>query len=48
MSLINVLNVEVLDNPASFLTPFIFEITFECLSDLNMGNFYLIKTWNGS
>jgi histone chaperone ASF1 len=44
MSLINVLNVEVLENPAPFLSPFVFEITFECLSDLKMGNSALIST----
>ncbi len=30
MSLVNVENVEVLDNPAKFNTPFNFLITFEC------------------
>jgi len=32
MALINVENVEVLDNPASFLSPFRFLITFECVA----------------
>lgn len=31
MSLINVTNVEILDNPTKFTNPFQFEITFECL-----------------
>lgn len=31
MSLINVTNVQVLDNPAKFSNPFQFEITFECV-----------------
>lgn len=33
MSLVNVLNVDVLNNPAKFTDPFQFEITFECLAD---------------
>jgi len=35
MALVNVVNMVVLDNPASFLSPFSFEITFECLQPLN-------------
>lgn len=34
MSLVNVLNVQVLDNPSRFTDPFKFEITFECLAPL--------------
>ncbi|KAI2502864.1 Histone chaperone [Fragilaria crotonensis] len=34
MSLVNVTNVVVLDNPSYFDNPFQFEITFECLQDL--------------
>ncbi|XP_071953562.1 histone chaperone asf1b-B-like [Antedon mediterranea] len=34
MSKVQITNVRVLDNPASFLNPFQFEITFECLEDL--------------
>lgn len=34
MSLVNVTNVVVLDNPTQFTNPFQFEITFECLQDL--------------
>ena len=37
MSLVNVTNVVVLDNPTQFTNPFQFEITFECLQDLNEG-----------
>jgi hypothetical protein len=35
MSLVNVLNMVVLDNPTAFGNPFQFEITFECLSELD-------------
>ncbi|KAL1329790.1 hypothetical protein HN51_046981 [Arachis hypogaea] len=34
MSAVNITNVTVLDNPASFLTPFQFEISYECLTPL--------------
>lgn len=34
MSAVNITNVSVLDNPASFLTPFQFEISYECLTPL--------------
>ena len=34
MSLINILNIIVEDNPNSFLAPFNFKITFECLQPL--------------
>ncbi|KAI7861591.1 histone chaperone [Spinellus fusiger] len=34
MSLVNILNVQVLDNPSFFSSPFQFEITFECNSEL--------------
>lgn len=34
MALVNVTNVHVLDNPTTFLNPFQFEITFECLQEL--------------
>lgn len=39
MSAVNITNVTVLDNPASFLTPFQFEISYECVSPLKEGNF---------
>jgi len=35
MALVNIINVEVLDNPTSFLNPFQFEVTFECLQELS-------------
>lgn len=34
MSAVNITNVTVLDNPASFLNPFQFEISYECLAAL--------------
>mmetsp|Transcript_12370 Transcript_12370/g.18130 ORF Transcript_12370/g.18130 Transcript_12370/m.18130 type:complete len:207 (-) Transcript_12370:39-659(-) len=35
MSLVNVTNVVVLDNPTQFTNPFQFELTFDCLQDLS-------------
>ncbi|KAF7722373.1 Histone chaperone asf1 [Apophysomyces ossiformis] len=34
MSLVNILNIQVLDNPAPFTNQFQFEITFECNAEL--------------
>ena len=34
MSLVNILNVQVLDNPSGFISPFKFDITFECIASL--------------
>ncbi|KAF3522018.1 hypothetical protein F2Q69_00050898 [Brassica cretica] len=34
MSAINITNVSVLDNPAPFVSPFQFEISYECLTSL--------------
>ncbi|MED6118914.1 Histone chaperone asf1b [Stylosanthes scabra] len=34
MSAVNITNVTVLDNPASFVSPFQFEISYECLTPL--------------
>ncbi|CAH9062115.1 unnamed protein product [Cuscuta epithymum] len=34
MSVVNLTNVSVLDNPAPFLNPFQFEISYECLTSL--------------
>lgn len=34
MALVNVVNMVVLDNPTNFMNPFQFEITFECLQEL--------------
>eukprot|EP00957_Ditylum_brightwellii_P104195 7936134-Ditylum_brightwellii.AAC.1 len=34
MSLVNVTNMAVLNNPSPFSSPLLFEITFECLQEL--------------
>ncbi|RZS09396.1 hypothetical protein BHM03_00040472, partial [Ensete ventricosum] len=34
MSAVNITNVTVLDNPTAFLSPFQFEISYECLIPL--------------
>lgn len=41
MSLVNIIHVTVLDNPTSFTNPFQFEITFECLQELQDGMYDL-------
>lgn len=40
MAKAQILNVELLDNPAEFSKPFKFEITFECSENLNNGIFF--------
>ena len=35
MASVNVNDIKVLDNPCSFLAPFRFQITFECVRALN-------------
>lgn len=37
MSVVSLLGVKVLDNPAQFLSKYQFEITFECLEQLQKG-----------
>jgi histone chaperone ASF1 len=37
MALVNVTNVIVMDNPTKFTNPFQFEVTFECLQELQDG-----------
>lgn len=37
MSIVNVTNVVVLDNPTAFRNPLTFEVTFECLEALDAG-----------
>jgi len=43
MSVVSLLGVEVLNNPAKFGDPYQFEITFECLESLQKGwsHFYV-------
>jgi histone chaperone ASF1 len=38
MSVVSLLGVKVLTNPAPFSAPYEFEITFECLEQLQKGN----------
>ena len=38
MSVISLINVNVINNPAKFLDKYQFEITFECLEALSKGN----------
>jgi uncharacterized protein YbbC (DUF1343 family) len=42
MSVVSILNIQVLDNPTKFSNPFQFEITFECISHLKNGIFIKI------
>jgi len=37
MARVHLLNIDVLDNPAKFKNPLSFEITFECLEELEDG-----------
>ena len=37
MAKVHVCNVVVLDNPSNFLNPFQFEVTFDCIEDLQDG-----------
>lgn len=37
MSIVSLLNVNILNNPAPFTDPYKFEITFECLEPLKDG-----------
>jgi len=58
MSVVSLLGVEVKNNPAPFDAPYEFEITFECLEQLQKGNIcqhgpcetllMFAQTWNGS
>ncbi len=38
MALVRITHVEVLNNPARFTDPFQFDITFECLQELQDGS----------
>jgi hypothetical protein len=44
MALVNLLDVQVLDNPAPFNNPFQFEITFECAAQLEDGMYFACHT----
>ena len=44
MAKVQVTNVTVLDNPTAFFNPFQFEITFECLEDLQTGTYVCVQT----
>lgn len=37
MSVVNITNIQVLDNPTRLGNPFQFEITFECIAPLQNG-----------
>lgn len=37
MSLVNLTDIQVLNNPARFTDPYVFKITFECISELSEG-----------
>lgn len=44
MSAINITQINVLDNPTSFLNPFQFEISYECVRPLNEGQSTTLKS----
>lgn len=46
MSVVSLLGVKVLDNPAAFTDPYKFEITFECLEQLRHGKTTLYALLN--
>ena len=43
MSLINIVNVEVLNNPSGFFDLFQFQVTFECLQELQDGKAFVLN-----
>ena len=45
MSIINVTDVQILDNPAAFTHPFKFQISFESSQDLQEGTTSLRHVW---
>lgn len=46
MSVVSLLGVKILNNPAAFTDSYQFEITFECLEQLQKGMFLPIEaTW---
>ena len=44
MSVVSLLGVKILNNPAAFTDSYQFEITFECLEQLQKGMFFLIES----
>lgn len=44
MALVNVISVAVLDNPTTFSNPFQFDITFECVRELQDGKLWAYTT----
>jgi len=44
MAKVTISNVVVKDNPCVFNHPFQFEITFECIENLNDGTYVVIRT----
>lgn len=45
MALVNIANIIVEENPASFLAPLKFKITFEVVKEIQDGILYLNKTY---
>ena len=41
MAKVHIVNIAVLDNPSSFLSPFQFEITFDCVEDLQVTTHFI-------
>jgi hypothetical protein len=48
MSLVNIINIQVLDNPTLFTNPFHFEITFECNAELKDGNYWISRLFDNA
>jgi ASF1 like histone chaperone len=46
MSVVSLLGVKVLNNPAPFNAPYEFEITFECLEQLREGHYPIPRQKN--
>lgn len=45
MAKVHILNVTVHNNPATFFTPFQFEIHFECLEELQDGKYQISRCY---
>lgn len=43
MAKVHILEVVVQDNPSPFANSFQFEVTFECIEDLNQGTLWCIS-----